>query len=712
MKLDAQAGPWMPLSAAQRSRWFLYRLAPDARGEHNNAFAAVVHGALAADCLLPALQALVRRHPMLRLRFRDNAGEVEQSVSLSADVPLILDDTAAIAPDALLRRVRNDAIEPFDLFRCPPIRAGLYRRDDDTQILMLAFDHIAVDGWSYWRLLDELGTLLGGKTVADEADAKVGYEDYVHWQAQWLQSAQAQAQRHYWHAALQGAAQNLPLPADRPASQASGRFDEVALTIPLSLALDLHALGRRHGSTLYTTLLAAYMILLHRHSGQDDISVGSPMPGRTRSEWDAVVGDFVNPVVLRTVFQNAASLADVLHTVRTTALRGMKNQEYPFTSLVEELQPARMTGQHPFYQTMFVFQNARHGGGLRRLWDGTHGRELVAWGGVGLSAYPACRSGAHHGIPLLLEVIELEQGIRCAFKFDHGVFDQQTVARLGNAWLMLLQGMVADDAQAVSRLPLLSADEREQVLHTFNATRMDVPQDTPIHALFQAQASRQPQALALACGDQQLSYGALNARANQLAHRLIALGVQPDTRVAICLPRSVEMVVGILAILKAGGAYVPLDPAYPAERLAYMLADAEPVALLTQARLVETVRTLGGDETAVAIVAVDDDPALALQPAHDPVVAGLSARHLAYVIYTSGSTGRPKGVMLTHANAVNLVAWAQASFSTAQLATTLLSTSINFDLAVFELFVPLSSGRTVRLVADLVSAGQALDGTT
>ncbi|WP_369981515.1 non-ribosomal peptide synthase/polyketide synthase [Xanthomonas bundabergensis] len=712
MKHDAQSGPWMPLSAAQRSRWFLYRLNPDSQGGHNNAFSAVVHGQLAADDLSHALRRLALRHPMLRVRFREDAGEVEQSVAQSADVPLILDDTDALDDEALLQRVRNDAAQAFDLFRQPPIRAGLYRRGDGTQVLLLAFDHIAVDGWSYWRLLEELGELLGGEAAEwEDSDSAASYEGYIRWQEQWLQSPVAQAQRAYWKDALRGAAESLQLPADRPSAAASGQFSEIVLTIPHALSLGLHALGRRHAGTLYTTLLAAYKILLHRHTGQDDISVGSPMPGRSRSEWDGVVGDFVNPVVLRTSFEDDASVADVLRMVRNTALRGMKNQDYPFALLVEDLHPLRVAGQHPFYQTMFVFQNARHGGGLRSLWDGTTAGGHVAWGGVALASYPAYRSGANDAIPLLLETIELEEGVRCAFKFDQALFERQTIERLGLSWLTLLHGLVADDTQLVARLPLLPEAERELVLHGFNATQAAYP-EVPIHMLFQAQAAQQPQVIALECGDQQVSYGELNARANQLAHRLIELGVRPDDRVAICMPRSVDMVVGLLGILKAGGAYVPLDPAYPAERLAYMLADSAPVALLTQAALVETVRGLQSAETALAVVALDDDATLVAQPAHDPTIAGLTARHLAYVIYTSGSTGRPKGVMIEHANAANLVAWAQASFSAEQLATTLLSTSINFDLAVFELFVPLSTGRTVRLVADLVSAGAALAGTT
>ncbi|MEB1529286.1 non-ribosomal peptide synthase/polyketide synthase, partial [Xanthomonas sp. WHRI 7945] len=712
MKHDAQAGPWMPLSAAQRSRWFLYRLNPDAQGTHNNAFAAAVHGVLAPDQLARALRQLALRHPMLRVRFREQAGEVEQSVAHSADVPLILDDVASLDEAALLQRVRDDAAQAFDLFRQPPVRAGLYRRADETQILLLTFDHIAVDGWSYWRLLEELGGLLGSGAVEWEApDAEADYEDYVRWQAQWLQGPAAQAQRAYWKDALHGAAQSLQLPADRPLAAASGQLGEIVLTIPLSLSLGLHALGRRHAGTLYTTLLAAYTILLHRYCGQDDISIGSPMPGRSRSEWDGVVGDFVNPIVLRSSLPQDASVADALRTVRNTALRGMKNQDYPFALLVEDLHPLRIAGQHSFYQTMFVFQNARHGGGLRSLWGGMEAGGPVAWGGVGLASYPACRSGANDAIPLLLETIELEEGIRCAFKFDQALFEQQTVERLSRAWLTLLQGLVADDAQLVARLPLLPEAERELVLHGFNATQAEYP-EVPIHTLFEAQAAQQPQALALECGDRRLSYGELNARANQLAHRLIALGITPDDRVAICMQRSADMVVGLLGILKAGGAYVPLDPAYPAERLSYMLADSAPVALLTQAALVEMVRALDPAGTALAVVALDDDITLDAQPVHDPSIAELTSRHLAYVIYTSGSTGRPKGVMIEHANAANLLAWAQANFSVEQLATTLLATSINFDLAVFELFVPLSTGRTVRLVADLVSAGPALVGTT
>jgi amino acid adenylation domain-containing protein len=702
---------WSPLSEAQRGRWFLYRLNPDAQGGHNNVFTAVVRGDVDADALSDALRRLVRRHPMLRTRFRERDGMPEQSVTSSYDVPLIALDDATLDDAALLARIRRDATQAFDLDSGSLMRAGLYARGASEHVLMLAFDHIAVDGWSYWRLLEELGAMLENPSQTDEAapQAAPDYAGYVAWQRTWLASADAATQRSYWDKLLADEPPVLQLPTDRPPTTAPGERDAVTVTLPRPLSSQLHALAQRHAATLYTTLLAAYQILLHRVTGQDDIAVGSPMPGRTRAEWDGVVGDFVNPIVLRTRFEAGARVADVMRGVSNGALRGMTHQDYPFARLVEDFHLARDAGQHPFYQTMFVFQNARQSAGLRALWNASDADASVAWGGFDLAPYPAGQSGNADAIRLQLEAIELEDGIRCDFKFDRAVFDRATIERLASHWRVLLEGLVEDDAREIAQLPLLSPAERAQVLVDFNRTRLDYAEDALVHTAFEQHAQRQPDAIALQCGAQRLSYGELDRRANRLAHRLLALGVAPDDRIAICCERGVDMAVGLLGILKAGGAYVPLDPQYPAERLAYMLEDSAPVAVLTQTALRDALPMLVA--APMPVIALDEDA----QPPHSdgrPTVPGLTPEHLAYVIYTSGSTGRPKGVMIEHRNTVNLVAWARQSFTAGQLADTLFSTSINFDLAVFELFVPLSVGATVRLVRDLVSAGGPPAGTT
>nr|WP_284691299.1 amino acid adenylation domain-containing protein [Lysobacter solisilvae] len=704
-----QAGEWMPLSAAQRSRGFLYRFDPAAQGSHNNVFTAVVHGDLARGTLARALRQLADRHPMLRARLRDRDGEFEQCIGPCVDVPLAWVDASTMGENALLELVRRDGAQAFDLDRGMLMRAAVYARGAGEHVLMLAFDHIVVDGWSYWQLLEELGGLLArddspGNPVADGP----GYHDYVRWQQDWLASPAAAAQRSYWERCIGDGPQVLQLPTDRALTAGTGDRDEVTLTIEPELTARLHALARRHSGTLFTTLLAAYQMLLHRHAGQDDICVGAPMPGRSRAEWDRVVGDFVNPIVLRTQFDAGLRVADVLRSVRGTALRGMSNQDYPFSRLVEELSWDRASCQHAFFQTMFVFQNARQGGGLPALWNDGDATCRVRWGGIELTPYAACRSGGDEGMGLMLETIELEGGIRCAFKFDTALYDRATIDRLAGHWLMLVEGMVADDTQLVSHLPLLSHDERTQLLLGFNDTHLEYARDGLIHGLFEAQTAARPDAIALEHAGRHLSYRELNERANQLAHHLIERGVRPDDRVAICAQRTVDLVVGMLGILKAGGAYLPLDPNYPADRLAYMLADGAPRIVLTQTALRDSLPMLGTAGAPLLLL----DQELTGGSKSNPQVPGLSARHLAYIIYTSGSTGQPKGVMIEHVNTVNLLAWARTCFDDSQLATTLLSTSINFDLAVFELFLPLSTGATVRLVQDLVASATTLAGTT
>jgi amino acid adenylation domain-containing protein len=723
MNREPATDVWMPLSSAQRSRWFLYRLAPRAQGGHNNVFAAVVHGDIDAETLSHALRRLTARHPLLRACFRERDGEPEQRMAGPIDVPLICLDASALDDAALRERIDSDGSRAFDLSRGPLIRAGLYARGAHEHVLLIAFDHIAVDGWSYWQLLDELGDLLAHPAQSDApaSGPDESYASYVEWQATWLETPAAAAQRAYWEQCLTDAPPVLQLPADRPLSTPPGARDEVTLTLPADLTRRLRDLTMRHAGTLYTTLLSSYQILLHRHTGQHDIAIGSPMPGRTRPAWDRVIGDFVNPIVLRARLDGEMRTADVLRDARRVALRGMANQDYPFDLLVRDFHAARDTGQHPFYQTMFVFQHARRGAGLRALWDDAQPGRRTAWGGLELTPYPAWQSGGNDAIRLLLEAIELEDGIRCAFRFDGAVFDRPTIERLAGHWHNLLEGMVADDAQAIARLPLLSAQERRLLLEQFNDTQADYPHDRPIQALFEAQARRQPDADAVAYEEQVLSYAELNRRANRVAHRLLALGVRPDDRVALYTDRGLAMVIGLLGILKAGGAYVPLDPAYPANRLAYMLADSAPVAVVTESALLAGESLPGVPETMPVLVvdALDDEAVMsgapafvpapmampALMPEHNPVVEGITTRHLAYVIYTSGSTGQPKGVMVEHRSVLNLwSALEREAFATCAADGRIgLNAALSFDASVQSL-AQLLSGRCIVIVPSSVRA--------
>ncbi|WP_223619451.1 non-ribosomal peptide synthetase [Lysobacter sp. ESA13C] len=704
MERNEDMDAWFPLSAAQQGRWFLYRFDPAGRGNHNNVFAVALQGRIEPSAIARALETLAARHPMLRARVRCLDGrEPEQCIAAGAQVPLSIVDAAGLDEDELRARVGADALAAFDDERAPLVRAALYVRDvrdARESVFVLALDHLICDGWSYWRLLEEFGALLSGTATEIEQGAPAaGYRDYVAWQRDWLGSAEAERQFAYWQDRFATPAPVLDLPSDRPRpARPSGLQAVVSLSLSAATTQALTALATRQAGTMFTTLLAAYQILLHRLSGQDDIVVGSPMPGRSRPQWDGVVGDFVNMVALRAGFAERQSVADVLRLARNAALKGMAQQDYPFSRLVDRLHAGQDRGEHPLFQSVFVFQNARRSKDLAALWKADESDAPVAhWGEIGLRPFPLPQRLGSDRIGLALQAMEFDDGLRCDFVYDTDLFDQATVARYAQCFEVLLAAMIADPQCPVARLPLLSAAEREHVLETFNDTAFDYPRERLLHQPFEAQVRATPDATAVVCGDQRLSYAELNRRANRIAHRLLALGVRADDRVALCVERDTSLVAGVLGILKAGAAYVPLDPNYPPDRLAYMLADSAPMALLSQTSL---SGLLGEVEVPVLFA---DDAALADQPEHDPVVDGLTAHHLAYVIYTSGSTGQPKGVAIEHANAANFIAWANANFSAEQLRDTLFSTSINFDLAVYELFAPLSIGAQITVVRDVLA---------
>ena len=703
MNDNAPAEVWFPLSAAQRSRWFLYQFDPASQGCHNNSFAARMNGNIDRAVLLEGLQRIVARHPMLRAYFRSQNGEPRQCIAPAAKIPVLCFNVEGLADEVLQKRVLMACRQPFDLSQAPRIRANLYQRSKHETVILLVFDHIAVDGWSYWQILEELGMLLsspksGADIRAEAAQNKVSYLDYIVWQREWLASAAADGQRCYWQKQLGSELTVLQLPTERPRpGKSSGLQDLATLTLPTALTQQLHRLAHRQAGTLFTTLLAAYQILLHRYTGQGEIVVGSPMPGRRKPEWDRIVGDFVNPIALRAQFGGNPSVAEVLRNVRNTALRGMANQDYPFAKLVERFHSSREIGEHPFFQTMFVFQKARSGTDLRALWNNDECTEPIRWGGVELTSFPAHQSGGDSAISIVLEVMEVDDGVRCGFKFDADLFDPGTMARFAGYFVTLLGGMAEDEAQPVSRLPLLSTSQRRQLLVEFNDTRVDYPCDWLIQQLFESQAAKEQGATALVYNEQRLSYGELNRRANQVAHQLIALGVRPDQRVAICVERSPELVVGLLGILKAGGAYVPLDPSYPPDRVGYMRRDSAPVALLTQCALHGSLP--GVDAPVIVLDAEQDVSALAHQPVHnpDPMALGLTSRHLAYVIYTSGSTGVPKGVMVEHSNVVSQVLAHSNTYSLTRTDRVLQFASFSFDSSVVEIFPALSVGATIVL---------------
>ncbi|HEU4886738.1 MAG TPA: amino acid adenylation domain-containing protein, partial [Thermoanaerobaculia bacterium] len=690
---------WFPLSISQRSRCFVYELEPQNRGNHNNVFAARLQGAVSPAALEAALRGLMARHPMLRAEVALAEG-MEQGQRILAEMPFALDvvDATAMSSDALRARVQTDAWAPFlrngSEGPRPLLRACLYVTGPTESVFLLALDHLICDGWSYWHLLEELGAALSGVETSPNAATAAAYRDYVSWQHELVHGSKGAKQLAHWKKVLGGEADQLRLPFDRrrPA-QSSYRQGFVTRRLGRELKERLQSGRADEGATLYNSLMVALQILLHRYTGQDRIVIGAAVPGRSQQAWKSVIGDFANILAIRADFDAQSTARTMLRNCQRALLSGLRNQDYPFPRLVEEMGVA-YGEENPLYQVSFVYQNPRRAGTLARLWsEPDSGQDAPRWGELTLQPFPIeQRVGQDSRIALTLHAVEIDDDARCDFAYDEDVFDAATVERMADHFMTLLEGIAADPDRTAQERSLLSASERRQLLVDFNATEAVYPNDTLIHELFEQQAAAQPDALAVVFEEQSLTYAELNARSNQLAHELIALGVRPDDRVAICAERSLEMVVGLLGILKAGGAYVPLDPAYPIDRLQYMLQDAEPKALLTQQRLQQSLPT-----SDVPTLVLDSDALwmqLSAQPIinPDPRAHGLTVRNLAYVIYTSGSTGMPKGVLNEHQGVVNRLWWAQSEYRLQHDDRVLQKTPFGFDVSVWEFFLPLLAG--------------------
>ncbi|WP_246774145.1 non-ribosomal peptide synthetase [Bradyrhizobium diazoefficiens] len=691
------------LSSAQQRLWFLAQL-DQSRTNYHMPLLLRLHGELDRSAWQRSLDRVLARHEGLRSIFVAPEGTPwVELVPAEAGLPLAQHDLQG-RPDAaaaLVELCQQEARTPFDLARGPLIRGRLIRLSDQEHVVLLTQHHIVSDGWSLGVLLRELSQLYRAFVAGDDdplPPLAIQYPDYAAWQRQWLSGERLQSQAQYWRTTLSGAPARLALPGDRPRpAQQSFAGARVAVEIDADLTQALKRLSRRHGTTLFMTVLAAWAAVLSRLSGQDDIVIGVPSANRGRREVEELIGFFVNTLALRLDLSGRPSVAELLERTRCVALGAQEHQDLPFEQVVEIVQPPRHLDHTPLFQVMLAWQHEAVGS-----------FELP-----GLRVEAAGDGGDQVKFDLELSLHEQGEVIAGTLAYATALFDPATIERQRGYLLTLLRAMAADAGQAVGRIELLSSDERAYLLEELNRTAAPYPSDACIHQLFEQQVRKAPEAVALVCADARLSYGELNVRANRLAHHLVGLGVTPDQPVAICLERSPAMVVGLLAILKAGGAYLPLDPAYPPARLTQVLADAAPQLLLVDAA---GRAALGAD--ALADLTVVDlataAPDWAERPASDldPRALGLSSRHLAYVIYTSGSTGTPKGVMIEHRSTVNLLHWSSGVFAASEISRTLFSTSISFDLSVYECFVPLSQGGTIYLVENALALTQtSLDVT-
>ncbi|HEX9939135.1 MAG TPA: amino acid adenylation domain-containing protein, partial [Longimicrobium sp.] len=695
----------LPLSFAQQRLWFMDRMEGTGSAYHIPTRMRL-KGELDRDALVRALDTIVERHEALRTVFPEQGGVAAQRIAPAGESRFSLaEHDLSGRPGAgreVARLAAEDARTPFDLARGPLIRGMLVRMAEDDHVLLVTMHHIVSDGWSMGVFTRELGALYGAFREGRPdplPPLAVQYADYAAWQRRWMEGEVLRTQAEYWKTTLAGAPELLEVPTDRP-RPARQDFTGASVSLVLSeeLTAALKALSRRHGATLYMTLLAGWAATLSRLSGQGEVVVGTPSANRGRREIEGLIGFFVNMLPVRVELSAAPTVAALLGRVRGRALGAQHHQDIPFEQVVELVRPARSMAHAPLFQAMFTWQNAPGGGadlpGLTLAPAGPAGSPTRSEA-PSSSAAPSAQATANVDLSLVLWA----RGgtIAGSVTYAAALFERETVERYVGYLRRLLEAMVADESQAVARLPLLGEAERRLVVEEWNATDTVYPRSSCIHELFEEQAGQTPGAVAVVFEDRSLTYAELNARANQLAHRLRALGVGPDARVAICVERGVEMMVGLLATLKAGGAYVPLDPAHPAERLGGMLADSAPVALLTQGPLAGLFD--GADVRVIDLVA--DAGTWAGEPETNPGVRsiGLTPEHLAYVIYTSGSTGTPKGVMVEHRSLANLVAWHRAAFGVTAGDRSSSVAGFGFDATTWEVWPPLCTGAALLLPA-------------
>ena len=673
----------LSLSFAQQRLWFLDQLQPNS-SLYNIPLALRLTGFLEVAALEQSLEEIIHRHEALRTNFITINGQPTQiiqtvrnwklSVIELQHLPRFEQETSA------QELAITQAIQPFDLASGSLLRATLVVLSETEHILLICMHHIVSDEWSMGVFIQELATFYNAYAQGQPANAAplpIQYADFAIWQRQWLVGEVLQSQLSYWKQQLKDAPALLSLPTDRPRPAVQkfvGAYQEFALSVELTQGL--MQLSQQQGVTLFMTLLAGFDTLLYRYTGQSDILVGTPIANRNHSEIEGLIGFFVNTLVMRTDLSADPSFSSLLVRVREMALSAYAHQDLPFEMLVEALQPQRNLSHTPLFQVAFVFQNAPNSQ-----------VELT-----GLTVSPLVVESTTAKFDLTLAMENTGTGLVGVWEYNTDLFDSSTIERMASHFVTLLEGIVANPFERISQLPLLTAVEQQQLLIEWNDTQVDYPQDKCIHQLFEEQCLRTPDAVAVVFEEQQLTYDELNCRANQLAEYLRSLGVSADVLVGLCVERSLEMIVGLLAILKAGGAYVPLDPEYPQERLSFILEDAQVKVLLTQQSLLDKLQSHQAQ-----VVCLDQVWEKIVQNNQDNPTSGVTAFHLANVIYTSGSTGKPKGVMVEHKGLCNLAQAQMQTFGLHSDSRVLQFASFSFDASIWEVVMALGSGATLYL---------------
>ncbi|MCP4927635.1 MAG: amino acid adenylation domain-containing protein [Gammaproteobacteria bacterium] len=665
----------LPLSFAQQRLWFLDQL-EGISATYNVPLALALHGTLNQEAMQAAIDALVERHESLRTSFTTSHGKPAQLIHASVAIPLDIVDMANATEDEVQQHLEELAQTPFNLSCDALVRVHLLQSDTSNHRLLLVMHHIVSDGWSLGILARELAALYaqhcGGETAALK-NLPVQYADYAVWQRCWLAGEELQRQLSYWGEQLDNAPALLQIPTDHP-RQPTQTFNgaHINRTFTPELGEQLRDLAAAEDCTLFMALLAAFNVLLQRYTNSDDIVIGTPIAGRTRTEIEGLIGFFVNTLAIRTDLSGEPRFVDVMQRVKRTAMDAYGHQDLPFEKLVEELQPDRDTSHPPIFQVLFVVQENLS--------------EQIAFHNMDVTPLDFELGSAKFDLSLFM--VEFPEGLTASFEYNTDLFDAATIERMLDQLETLLKGITNDAEKPITELPLLHESEREHVLNDFNTTQVSM-QDISVHSLVEAQATKTPVESAISFGSEELSYAELNTRANRLARHLYEKGAGPGSLVGICANRSLNTAVAVLATLKAGAAYVPIDPKYPSDRVAYMLEDSRAPVLLTHSDIVPLLPEHNAHTICLDTFDWTQGNDSNLQDIHGESV---------YVIYTSGSTGQPKGVELTHAGLSNLIQWQNTQPSLNVAARTLQFASLSFDVSFQELFTTWAQGGTVVLV--------------
>jgi amino acid adenylation domain-containing protein len=677
----------LPLSFSQQRLWFLDQLAP-ANPFYNVCYPMRARGTLEIEPLRRSLNEIVRRHEILRTTFPTTDGQPMQIVHPELELELAITDLSSLPESEREARslilVREEARTPFDLAKGPLFRAGLLRLDENDHVLLLNWHHIIFDGWSlsvFWHELTILyQTFLRGRS-SPLPELAFQYADFARWQRQRIQGDYLEDLLSYWKKQLAEIPPVLELPADRPRPLIeSFRGSTYHFQFPVNLLTSLMELSRREGGTLFMTLLTAFMTLLHRYTGQDDIVVGSPVANRSRNEIENLIGFFVNTLVLKGNFSHLSTFRETFNQIRDVCLQAFAHQDLPFEKLVETMRPERSLSHSPLFQVMFVLQNVP--------------MQLPRLPGLALTEIPVERGTA--GFDLKLSMAKSEDGLTGSFEYNTDLFDTQTIIRMTSHFQTLLEGIVADSDQPFSKLPILSAAERKQILVEWNDTSSAYQLDRCIHQVFEEQAARTPDSVALVWKNIQISFAELNRHSNRIAHSLMKAGVKADTVVAICAERSIEVIAGMLGILKAGGAFLPLDPDLPKERLNFLLQDSHAQIVLLQKKVEERISEC---EDCIKFF-LDSDWEESIPDARENPIPNVKPDNLAYLLYTSGSTGLPKAVLGTHRASLNRFQWMWEMYPFQKKEVSCQKTSLSFVDSVWEIFGPLLQGIPTVIVPD------------